>query len=76
MMPLAKDPAGATRENPHYCSLCFSGGHLRADEVRDLAEFQAEAYAGMRRRGLSWIAARFFAYCIRFAPYWRERRRR
>ena len=74
MMPLDKDPAGAAREHPLYCSFCFSDGKLHAEQAADLAAFQAAAYGSMRARGVSWLLARLFVFAIRFAPYWKSRR--
>jgi hypothetical protein len=73
-MPLEKDPAGAAREHPRYCTFCFSDGRLHAEQAADLAAFQASAYGSMRARGVSWLSARLFVFAMRFAPYWRGRR--
>ncbi len=74
-MPLSKDSLGDARENPKYCSYCFSAGKLHADEAKNLEEFQQVAYENMRKWGHSWIMAKFFAWTIRFAPYWKERKK-
>lgn len=73
-MPLGKDPLGESRENPAYCSYCFSGGKLHADQASSLAEFQSACFRSMRERGVPWILARLFAFSIRFSPYWKNRR--
>ena len=76
MMPLAKDPLGDKRENPKYCSYCFSGGKLHAEDTKDLAEFQQICYENMRKWGHSWIMAKIYAWSIQFAPYWKERNKK
>lgn len=76
LMPLDKDPAGRTREDHRYCSYCFSGGQLHAEKSASLAEFQRTCFDAMRARGTPWLLARFFAFTIRFAPYWKSRRAR
>lgn len=48
-MPLSKDSLGDARENPKYCSYCFSAGKLHADEAKNLEEFQQVAYENMRK---------------------------
>lgn len=76
LMPFSRDPLWDKRENPKYCSYCFSGGELHADKAKDLWEFQAICFDGMRKNGTPWIIAKFFAWTIRFAPYWKERNKK
>jgi hypothetical protein len=48
-MPFAKDPLGDKREHPKYCSYCYSGGKLHAEDAKDMAEFQNIVYQNMRK---------------------------
>ena len=73
LMPFAKDPLGDKRENPKYCSYCFSEGKLHAEEAKDMKEFQKICYEAMRKNGTPWILAKLFSFSIRFAPYWKQR---
>lgn len=74
LIPFSKDPNADKRENPKYCSYCYSGGKLHAKDAT-LEEFQEKCYESMRRNGTPWIIAKVFAWSIRFAPYWKERRK-
>lgn len=58
------------RENPKYCSLCFSGGKL-AYEGTDRKEFERVVYQKMRQNGSNPLFARFAVFMIRFAPRWK-----
>jgi hypothetical protein len=71
LMPLSKDTGQRTSDK--YCSHCYQGGHLKA-EGTSLREFQRRAYEGMRQSGTNPLMARLFAFLIRFAPYWKQRR--
>ena len=68
-MPFSKDPGN--RESDRYCSLCFKNGKL-CYGGNDLQEFQSECYAGMLRRGMHPLTAKFYTFMIRFAPRWRD----
>lgn len=70
LMPLSKDPG--KRESGKYCSLCFQNGTLRYQR-NDRREFQRLCYEGMRARGMNPLLAKFYAFCIRFAPRWKEK---
>ncbi|MBF2759170.1 MAG: hypothetical protein ISN28_02705 [Ectothiorhodospiraceae bacterium AqS1] len=73
MMPMNKDPKKA--EDERYCSYCFQDGGFRYTGD-DLREFQRQCYQGMREHGISLPMAKFYAWMIRFAPYWKEKRYR
>ncbi len=68
-MPFSKDTG--VRENPLYCSLCFSGGKL-CYEGNDLKEFQRVCYESMRKNGIGALKAKLFTFMIRFAPRWKK----
>ncbi len=68
-MPFAKDPG--KREHPDYCSYCYANGKL-CYEGTDLKEFQRICYASMRSHGMNILLARFYTWCIRFAPRWKR----
>jgi hypothetical protein len=71
LMPFDRDPGKRTSD--HYCSFCFHDGKLNAEGV-SLKEFQKCSYEGMRERGMNPFVAKFFAFMIRFAPYWKARK--
>ena len=73
MMPFDQDPGKRTSEK--YCSLCYQDGRLNA-EGSSLKEFQDQCYRGMKERGLNPLLAKFYAFMIRFAPYWKQRRQK
>lgn len=72
LMPFASDPGQRTSDQ--YCSLCYQDGRLNADDAT-LREFQHRAYQGMRQRGVNPVSAGFFTAMVRFAPYWKARRK-
>lgn len=67
-MPFAKDPG--TRESNQYCSLCFKDGQLCYQG--DLADFQKICYKAMVDSGMHPLLSKFYAWCIRFAPRWKD----
>lgn len=67
-MPFAKDPG--KREHEKYCSYCYNHGAL-CYPGKDLKEFQRVCYQAMRSHGMNPLLARFYTWCIRFAPRWR-----
>ena len=70
LMPLAKD--AGHRESEIYCSYCFKDGQLAGGT--DLKEFQKRSYEGMVKGGMSPLTAKFFAWMIRFAPRWKQKK--
>lgn len=71
MMPFDKDTG--VRASDEYCSICFKNGEL-VYKGSDLKEFQKMSYEGMRKNGMNPIKARLFAFSIRFAPYWKNKK--
>ena len=69
LMPFDKDTG--VRENPRYCSLCFKDGKLCYEG--DLKNFQKICYAGMRKKGIPYLLAKFYTWTIRFAPRWKKK---
>ncbi len=69
LMPFAKDMG--KRESDKYCSLCFKNGELRYKGT-DLKEFQKVCYESMIARGMNRWKAKFFTWCIQFAPRWKK----
>jgi hypothetical protein len=67
LMPFRKDTG--VRENPQYCSFCFSGGKL-VYQGSDRKEFQRMCYESMRVRGINPLLAWLYTWMIRFAPRW------
>jgi hypothetical protein len=72
-MPFDKDPLGDKRENPKYCSYCFSGGKL-CYEGSDRKEFQKIVYKAMREHGTNFLLAHIYSFMIRFAPRWKSKK--
>lgn len=68
LMPFDRDPGA--RESDKYCSLCFRDGKLCYEG--DLKGFQNVCYSAMRRQGIPYLKAKFFAFMIRFAPRWKK----
>ena len=71
MMPLAKDTGH--RENEKYCSHCFHDGKL-VGEGSDLKTFQKCSYDAMVAAGTSKFIAKIYAWMIRFAPRWKDKK--
>lgn len=71
MMPFAKDPMGAGRENPRYCSYCYKGGGF-VYPGNDPKEFRRLTYAAMRTH-MNPIKAHLFTFLTRFAPRWKKK---
>jgi len=69
LMPLSKDPG--PRESDQYCSYCFKNGQL-CYKGNDLKEFQKACYEGMIKQGMNRFLAKFYTFCIRFAPRWKK----
>lgn len=67
-MPFSKDPG--VRQNPDYCSYCQTDGKFTFEGTRK--EFQAMCYKQMRKDGMGALKAKFFTWCIRFAPQWKK----
>ena len=70
LMPFHKDQG--KRESEMYCSLCFKNGKL-CYEGDNLKEFQKICYESMLAHGINKLAAKFYTFCIRFAPRWKKR---
>ncbi len=68
-MPFRKDVGKRTSEK--YCSLCFKDGKLCYSGT-DVKEFQKICYTAMINGGMNKWLARFYAWCIRFAPRWKK----
>lgn len=71
-MPFAKDPKGANRERPQYCSYCFTNGKL-CYEGADVKEFKKAMIAAITARGESKVKAHLFAFMAGFAPRWKKK---
>ncbi len=69
LMPFSNDPG--KRESDKYCSLCFKNGEL-CYKGTDVTEFQKVCYENMIHGGMNKLKAKFFAWCIRFAPRWKK----
>jgi prepilin-type processing-associated H-X9-DG protein len=72
LMPLAKDPKGASREHADYCSYCFFDGHLAYDGD-DVNEFKRGMIEAITARGQNVWKARLFAFMAGFAPRWKKK---
>jgi hypothetical protein len=72
LMPLSKDPAGASRESDRYCSYCYKDGKL-VYEGTDVREFKRNMIAAIVARGESRIKANLLAFMAGFAPRWRKK---
>lgn len=70
LMPFSKDTG--VRENPRYCSLCFTNGKL-CYEGSDLREFKEICYRNMRKNGMGFLKAKLCTFMIGFAPRWRKK---
>ena len=70
LMPFTKDRG--SREDDRYCSLCFKNGQL-CYQGNSLQEFQNICYANMRKSGIPFLLAKFYAWMIRFAPRWKNK---
>ncbi len=70
LMPFSKDPG--KRESDKYCSFCFNNGEL-CYKGNDLKEFQKVCHESMLEKGLNKFVAKFFTFCIRFAPRWEKK---
>lgn len=70
LMTFHKDTG--VRESDKYCSLCYRNGKL-CYEGNNLKEFQKVVYESMRSRGMNPLLARFYTWCIRFAPRWKNK---
>lgn len=70
-MPFKEDPGA--REHPDYCSYCYRNGQHNADGST-LKHFQEMCYTNMVKNGLPRWKAKFFAWTIQFAPYWKGRK--
>ena len=68
-MPFNKDPGQP--ESDRYCSYCFKDGKL-CYEGDDVNEFKKVAYENMRKNGMGFLKAKFFAWTIGFAPRWKK----
>ncbi|MCA9308516.1 hypothetical protein KC980_03315 [candidate division WWE3 bacterium] len=68
-MPFSNDKGN--RESEKYCSKCFTNGEL-CYKGNNLKEFQRIAYNGMLADGMNPIKAKFFTWCISFAPRWKS----
>ncbi|MDE0151713.1 MAG: zinc ribbon domain-containing protein [Bdellovibrionales bacterium] len=69
LMPFKNDPG--SRESDIYCSYCFKNGALMCPEMY-LKAFQKMCYQQMTKRGMNKWLAGFYAFTIRFAPYWKN----
>lgn len=72
LIPFTKDPKGADREQPLYCSYCFSNGKL-CYEGTDVREFRRKMIEAIVARGENVWKARFFAFMAGFAPRWKKK---
>lgn len=70
LMPLdaAHGQAGAEK----YCNLCFKDGQL-CYQGNDVKEFQKMCYENMLKSGMSKWKAKFYTWCIQFAPRWKKK---
>jgi hypothetical protein len=68
-MPFNKDPG--KRESEKYCSLCFKNGEF-CYKGHNVKEFQKVCYESMVASGMNKFKAKFFAWCIKFAPRWKK----
>ena len=69
LMPFTMDPG--PRAGDTYCSYCSKDGEFAFDVT--LKEFQEMCYKGMLEKGMSKWKAKFFTYCIKFAPHWKKK---
>lgn len=69
-MPFSQDTG--KRENDEFCSYCFKDGKVLYEG--DLKGFQDICYKAMREKGMGFLKAKFFTWCIRFAPYWKSKK--
>ena len=70
LMPFSKDPGN--RENPKYCSYCFTWGKL-CYEGNDIREFKKICYESMRKMGVNIFLAKLYTFMIGFAPRWKKK---
>lgn len=67
-MPFDQDTG--ERQNPEFCSYCQKDGKFNFEGTKK--EFQAMCHKAMREKGMGAVKAKFFTWCINFAPHWKK----
>ena len=68
LMPFDSDPG--KRESERYCSYCFQDGKLCYEW--DLTWFKQVCYEWMLKRWIKKPIAKFYTFCVGFAPRWKN----
>jgi len=74
-MPLSKDRNGGGTEadgsrSTRYCSYCYEDGQFRNPGLT-VDQMQATVKKVVRRQGMPWLVAQFFAWRVAWLERWR-----